>query len=40
MNVTNELNPEQSNTILATGKIVDLGFRILILKTYKHNIRF
>ena len=38
MNVTNKLNPEQSNTILATGKIVDLSFCILILKT--HNIRF
>ena len=40
MNVTNELNPEQSNIILETEKFVDLDFRILILKTHKHNIQF
>ena len=38
MNVTNELNPKQNNTILPTGKIVDLDFRIFILKRHKHNI--
>ena len=40
MNITNELNPEQSNIILETRKIVDLGFHIFIFKIYKHNIRF
>ena len=39
MDVTNKLSPEQNNTILSTGNIVDLDF-LFIFKTHKHNIRF